>query len=131
MTEEESVADRKGRCPDCYLPPAECLGHEDDDGTVVSDPMGVIIIEWPAPTGHPLPGWGLAIFDAATGAQIKTCVDIHLHCDAVGVITADLRLFADAGGKPIFDGEPVDDGGGEVRTGVFLFDVTEMRVRPA
>lgn len=25
------MADRKGRCPDCYLPPAECLGHEDDD----------------------------------------------------------------------------------------------------
>lgn len=89
--------------------------------------MGAIIIEWPAPRGPLIPSL-ITITDAATGKQIKTCSRMVICCDVDELVTADLTLFADEDGKPIYDGKPIA-GDDEILTGVFSFEVTEMRVR--
>lgn len=92
---------------------------------------GVIIIEWPAPRSpgpySAMAGCLLNISDAVTGKPIRTAVDVTIHAGAEHLVTADLTLLADSDGEPIYDGEPVPDGGGW-RTGVFTFLVGEMRV---
>ena len=86
--------------------------------------MNEIIIEW-APSAK---AWGIKIIDVATGKSIGTCVNMEVHCDPGSRITAELTLFADEDGRPVFDGLPaVMDG--EPWTGVFSFVVAEMRVR--
>lgn len=95
---------------------------------------GVIVIEWPAPSGRgphgAMMGRLLNITDAVTGKQITTCTsaDITVHADADSLVTADLTLFADADGEPLLDGMPVTRDG-EILTGTFPFLVAEMRIR--
>ncbi len=93
---------------------------------------GVIIIEWPPPHGaspySSMPGCLVKITDALTGKPIRTCTGLTVSAGTECLVTADLTLFADADGGPLLDGEPVTDGG-EIRTGVFPFLVSEMRVR--
>lgn len=87
---------------------------------------GEVVIEWPAATCRPVVGWDVEITDALTGKQIETCHHMEVHCDARAMVTADLVLFADEDGKPVFDGVPVMKDG-EALTGVFSFLVAEMR----
>lgn len=106
----------------------------EDDEETVAQYRGVLIIEWPAPRVaspyNAMPGWGVTITDAVSGKVITTCTDadIVIHAGATGLVTADLNLFADEDGEPIFDGRPVPEGDG-FRAGVFPFLVGEMRVR--
>jgi hypothetical protein len=95
---------------------------------------GLVVIEWPAPAGGSvyacMLGRGVRISDAATGRLITTCSAVAVHADAGALVTADLTLFAGEDGEPLLGGEAVPDGG-EIRTGVFPFVVSEMRVRHA
>jgi hypothetical protein len=109
--------------------PASIPGEPDIEGSVT--------IEWPAkaPSGV-IPGWGVSIYDAVTGKQVTTAshADIVIHADAQDVVTADLTLFCDEAGNPVFGaGFPAgvvhvrpDEG---IATGTFTFLVTEMRIR--
>ena len=115
---------------------------------------GSVIIEWPARMGdgsRPLCGWGCSIFDAATGRQIYTAEKISIPAvtaEAQDVILCWLTMFADGNGNPVMELErhpdpegrpghigsyviPAVDESGKPRTGVFPFQVAEMRVRQA
>lgn len=108
-----------------------------DPGTEPGPPeyWGAIIIEWPAPR-HPgsviLPGWKVAISDAITGAAITTVTgaDITIHAEPARPVTAELTMFADEHGDPVYDGQP-HQRDGETLTSAFPFLVAEMRVRHA
>lgn len=95
---------------------------------------GLVVIEWPAPTGGSvyacMLGQCVRVTDAVTGKPITTCTDMVVHADITALVTADLTLFTDADGEPLLEGEPVMDGR-EIRTGTFPFVVAEMRVRHA
>jgi hypothetical protein len=97
---------------------------------------GRIVIEWPArrsgagPHGC-LKGPLVAVFDGVTGEQIMTASRlVVVNVDAEGIITADVTMFADADGQPVFDGDPHEEDG-EVLMGTFPFLVTGMRIREA
>lgn len=89
-----------------------------------------LIIEWPAPRKpdpSPMPAWQLTLTDAVSGQQISTALRITVHADAEDIVTADVTMFADEDGKPVYDGKPhIRDG--EVVEGTFPFLVAEMRV---
>jgi hypothetical protein len=102
------------------------------------DYQGVIALEWPEPRpGYecaPMPGWKIAVFDALNGRQITTVTRLVIHASASDVVTADVTMYADLDGQPVFDGKPYYRGqaglGGEVIYGTFPFLIAEMRVRP-
>lgn len=111
-----------------------------DAGVVEDAPVlwGHVIIEWPEtdprPGGpRPLIGWKCSLFNADTGKRFYTCRKIEVHADVEHLVTADLTMFADEDGKPVFDGEPVlaqdGDGGQVFLEGTFSFLVTGMRTR--
>jgi hypothetical protein len=119
-------------CPeDCEGGP-ECL---DDEGGPLPEPYkfaGVIIIEWLKPRAARPDSVMYAaltvISDAVTGKPITTCTNLTVRADMGGPVTADLTLFADDDGNPIYDGNPhVREG--KVITETFSFVVSEMRVR--
>jgi hypothetical protein len=98
--------------------------------------QGYLIIEWPrrreaAPGfAHVMPGWKVSLTDAITGEQITTATAVEIHADAQNIVTAELTMFCDLDGKPVYGGStfwPDDDG--KPRTGTFSFLVAEMRVR--
>jgi hypothetical protein len=98
---------------------------------------GSVIIEWrncvyPGITPDLLAG----IYDAGTGDLITTALhaDIVVHAGIHRHITADLTLFIDEAGNPIFNADKWPSGAyinadGEMATDVFTFLVTGMRVR--
>ena len=95
---------------------------------------GVIVIEWGKPrpgarSVEPLPAWKTAIFDALSGKPITTVSKLEIHAPANGLVTADLTMFADQDGQPVYSGNTVYPGGdGEILTGTWPFLVAEMRV---
>lgn len=105
-------------------PPARCTKRP-------TELAGACIITWPQPRGGALLGWNVAILDHATGEPITTVtsIDVHLHADPEAIVWADLEMFADAEGHPIYDGMPVilDR---EIVTRRFSYRVAEMRVAP-
>jgi hypothetical protein len=95
--------------------------------------LGVIAIECPQPRpGYeyaPMPGWQLAVFDALNGKPVTTVSRLVIHADASDIVTADVTMFADEDGQPVYAGRPrVRDG--ETIWGTFPFLVAEMRIRP-
>lgn len=103
-------------------------------GTEPPQYRGAVVIEWPAlrnPGSVILPGWKLAIFDALTGSPITTVTgaDITIHAEPAQPVTAELTMFADEHGDPVYDGQP-HQRDGETLTSVFPFLVAEMRTRP-
>jgi hypothetical protein len=100
---------------------------------------GSVAIEWhPAVHSGITPDLLAGIYDAATGEQIATALhaDIVVHAGIHRHITADLTLFIDEAGNPIFNADAWPSGAhigpdGEMATDVFTFLVTEMRVRNA
>ena len=103
----------------------------------MSDIEGSVIIEWRAGVHSGITRDCLAgIYDAATGDLITTALhaDIVVHAGIYRHITADLTLFIDEAGNPIFNANTWPSGAyikpdGEMAAGVFTFLVTEMRVR--
>ena len=94
--------------------------------------QGAIAVEWPEPQQRsagvaPMPGWGVAVFDALNGRQITTVTRLVIHARANDAVTADVTMYADEHGQPVYTGPPRirDD---EVITGTFPFLVSEMRV---
>ncbi len=99
--------------------------------------LGALTIE--VPTASPRPGAilgaGLAPFRAEDGDFLKpgdtgqpvTAARITIRARPGNVLLADLVLFVTAEGDPIFDGAPVRDDAGGVRTGVFRFVVQQIR----
>jgi hypothetical protein len=98
---------------------------------------GSVIIEWPAGTPSGItPGCLVSIYDAVTGDQIMTAThaDVVVHAGIPRCITADLTLFIDEAGNPIFNADTWPSGAymnadGEMAADVFTFLVTGMRVR--
>lgn len=97
---------------------------------------GAVILEWPkpAPAGvGALIGRLTAVYDPFTDSEpgpkpITTVTGITVRVTMDEIVTADLTMFADEDGNPLYDGMPcIRDG--EVITGTFPFIVTEMRVR--
>ena len=93
-----------------------------------------VIITWPQPLGGSLRPWAVTITDAATGEPISTVskavLSVHLDADAA-LTWATVKAFANPDGTllanttaKIIPTEP----DGSVRTRVFAFEVTEMRV---
>jgi hypothetical protein len=99
------------------------------------DIEGAVIIEWRSGTGV-MPGCFAGIYDAVTGDQITTAAhaDIVIHADAPQCVTADLTLFTDEAGNPIFSADVWPSGAyvqpdGKMAADVFTFLVSGMRVR--
>lgn len=103
--------------------------------------IGHLIIEWPAPSPHgiPLHNHGMRAYDYDTGAELVTATGIRIDLGGTNwngeIITADLTMLANADGQPLAAGEPVqpqrnEDGtpGTDIATGVFRYEVMEMRV---
>lgn len=99
---------------------------------------GCVIIEWPGPPKRgigAIAGGAIAIYDAFSGDEphgkmitTVSSADIVIHARAEDLVTADLTMFADEDGKPVFGGKPhIRDG--EVITATFTFLVADMRVR--
>lgn len=119
-------------------PPAAAAVVADEHGPAVVF-QGLIRLEWPAPRPReasggrvePLPACLIAVFDAASGKQIMTVSKVEIHAPASGLVTADLTMFADARGEPVYDldRKALRDGR-EQREETFPFLVAEMRVRP-
>lgn len=90
---------------------------------------GSVIIEWPAPRGEgrPMPGWDVAVYDAASGRQMLNVMRATLvSAEPENLVTADLTMLADEDGNPAAEPHLRD---GHVITGVFRFLIAEMRVR--
>ena len=87
-----------------------------------------LIIEWPAPRNGILPGWGVSLYDADTGAQIMTAV--RLTVDPGDLIRATATVLADEAGNPVPHDRPAEAGDG-IRTVDVEFEVAEMRVKEA
>jgi hypothetical protein len=97
---------------------------------------GTVTIEWPP--GKPLraaqPGWGIVI-RTEIGEQVSTVSRITVHAAADSIVWAELEMFTDADGKPVYGGvasvvkrmHTGDDG--EPVTAVFPFIVAGMSVR--
>jgi hypothetical protein len=103
----------------------------------MTEVRGAVIIEWPkpAPLGvGALTGRLTAVYDPFTGGApgpkpITTVSGITIRVGMDEIVTADLTMFADADGNPVYDGMPhMRDG--EIILGTFPFIVSEMRVRP-
>jgi hypothetical protein len=103
---------------------------------VTGDLAGRVIIQWPLPVGGALPGWGLKIWDADTGQQVFSASEITatVNGTADGIVVADLVLFADPDGNPLYGSQGQTqiflDDDKNVLTGTFRFQVAEMRVPP-
>jgi hypothetical protein len=103
----------------------------DEDGF-----RGAVIIEWPHSAKRgvgALRGCLVAVYDALTGDEpepkmISTVTCITIHAPANGLVIADLTMFADGDGNPVYDGMPVIQDG-ETVMATFPFIVAEMRVR--
>jgi hypothetical protein len=77
----------------------------------------------------------VAVFDALNGRQITTVTRLEIHATANDVVTADVTMYADEHGQPVFSGQPVivrgqDGEPDDIRYGTYPFLVAEMRVRP-
>jgi hypothetical protein len=101
---------------------------------------GVIILEFAEPRRRsagvePLAGWQTCVLDALNGKPITTVTRVEVHVPANDMVTADVTMFADLDGRPVFDGKPFIRGqadlGGEVVYGTFPFLVAEIRNRKA
>jgi hypothetical protein len=97
---------------------------------------GAVIIEWPPPANRgasALRGCLAAVYNASGGDEpepkmISTVTGVTIHAPANGLVVADLTMFADEDGNPVYDGMPnIRDG--EIITATFPFLVAEMRVR--
>jgi hypothetical protein len=101
---------------------------------------GAIIVEWPGPPKHgvgAIAGRAVTIYDAFSGDEphgshvtTVSSADIVIHAEAEGLVTADLTMFADEAGHPVFDGKP-HFRDGEVITATFTFLVADMRTQAA
>lgn len=95
------------------------------------DCQDAVIVTFPAARPGPsaMAGWHAGLIRADTGQPITTCLefDVTIRCHPSEVVTVTARLFTDADGQPLYDGQPVVDGG-EIRTGVFRFLVSGVRV---
>lgn len=97
--------------------------------------QGYIGIEWPAPDAGKttlqlhIPGWKFSVWDALNGRPITTVSRLVLYVDANDLVAADVTMFADEDGQPVYGGKP-HFRDGEVIEGTFAFVVAEMRVRP-
>lgn len=98
---------------------------------------GAVIIEWPTPRGvGAIAGNMVSVYDALTGGEagpkpITTVSGISLRVSMDEIVTADLTMFADPDGNPVYDVRQGHIGDGEIITGTFPFVVAEMRVRQA
>lgn len=92
---------------------------------------GAVTIGWtqgPAP----MPGWRF-MPRTEDGQAITTVTHLTLHASAQDVVWAELTMFADEDGKPLFEGAAVILPGpehGEILTGTFAFLVMAMTVEP-
>lgn len=94
--------------------------------------QGHIGIEWPpARPGSSLilPGWGCQVWDALSGQKITTVTGLAVHATANGLVTADVTMYADPDGQPVYSPFKAWQVDGEMITGTFPFLVAEMRVR--
>ena len=85
--------------------------------------------------------WKIAVYDALSGSQITTVTRIELHATASDMVTADVTMFADADGQPLYQLEKAQHPetgrwhekiylrNGDINKGTFPFLVAEMRVR--
>lgn len=87
-----------------------------------------LIIEWPAPRDDGMPGAMVRLYDADSGQQIMTAM--QLVVDPADVIKVTATVFADENDEPLLHGGmPVGcDSGRGVRTVDIEFTVTAMRV---
>jgi hypothetical protein len=76
-----------------------------------------------------MPGWQVAVFDALSGQQITTVTRLEIRADASNVVAADVTMFADENGQPVYTGPPYLNDDDETIWGTFPFLVAEMRVR--
>lgn len=100
-------------------------------GRTVSDltPYGSVIIEWAPPRGEkrPMVGWDTAVYDAATGEMLPGVMHMRLiDVDPSRQLTADLIALADEAGNMAAEPHLRN---GDVITGVFRVDISEMRIR--
>jgi hypothetical protein len=93
--------------------------------------IGEIVVLWPEHTraDAPYAAWGVEVRNARSGEPITTITHLAVLCLPDDLITARVRMFTDAEGNPVFDGQPVLDGDGGIHQGEFTFLVTGMEVR--
>lgn len=88
-------------------------------------------IVWPSPGrevpgGGVLCGWGVRVL--REGVLVPTVTGLTVaHAEAAGLVWAELTMFADAQGRPVYDAAGVVVGeDGEPLAGTFVFRVAEM-----
>jgi hypothetical protein len=91
-----------------------------------------VIITWPQPMAGTVRPWAVTITDADTGEQISTVSKavLEVHLDAADALTwAAVEAFAAEDGTLVTGSAGIAlEAGDSVRTRVFAFEVTEMRV---
>lgn len=96
----------------------------------VAEPLGRIIITWPAATGPVLPVWGITIADADTGRQITTVRKVVIADIDEDAIHADLTILCAPDGTPYLGDTRAlrQQEDGTIREETFRFVVAEMRI---
>jgi hypothetical protein len=88
---------------------------------------GTIVIEWPQPASGALHGYKLKI-STEDGRPVLTVMNLAVHSAADSLVWAEMMMFADRDGNPVYDHPVYQHDGGELITGTFPFRVAEMRV---
>lgn len=88
---------------------------------------GSVTLVWPPPAPEGLRGCLLSLLIGEK--PLRTVTALSLHADIDDYVWAELTMWVDADGHPLYggDGEPLIGDGGVV-TGTFPFLVAEMRV---
>jgi len=89
-----------------------------------------ILVEFPASPSGVVVSHGIRLWRVQPDSaleQITTCGGLTIYASAESAVWAELELYVDAWGQPIFDGPPLIGADHQVITGIFSADVAGIR----
>jgi hypothetical protein len=95
---------------------------------------GSCVIVWPNPKNGSLPQWGVVILDSESLEPLTTVTGLLVTMGTphgwsrLGVVTAQITGLADKDNRLLPGDKPVTWDGDKIKTGEWLYLVTEMRV---
>lgn len=75
--------------------------------TIAPFPLDMeVIVEWPPSYYTTMAAKFVIVYRKEDGERIKTINAITVHADVASIVWAEIEMWADEDGKPIFDGTP-------------------------